>query len=111
MVKPVLSFDYGLQQLPDEPAAGEAYLPDRFALSPSEEQPRPRLEELVRPLGFEDRIYEFLKPMVTDPEILTPNRYEALLQTALAGLCRLPCDADPVLKRAVDLLREENDSR
>ena len=106
-IRPLLTFDYGIERLLDDLPEGAAALPERLDLSPSEEQVRARLDEVVRPRSFDERLQDFLRPGVADREILSPARYGALLDSALDKLRALAPEDDPEMREAVGVLVEE----
>jgi hypothetical protein len=107
-IRPALfAFDHGIERLLEDRPGGETALPERLDLSPSEEQLRPRLDEVVRPRSFDERLQDFLRPRVADREILAPARFGGLLDSALDKLRLLAPEDDPVMREAVEVLAEE----
>jgi hypothetical protein len=103
----ILAFDHGIERLLEDRPGGEAALPERLDLPPSEDQLRARLDEVVRPRSFDERLQDFLRPTVTDREILAPARYGALLDSALGKMRALAPEGDPLMREAVEVLAEE----
>ena len=110
----VLSFDTGIEKILRESLDTPQALPDRVQFRPVGQQIPARLEGLLQAQTLERLVQDFVAPDVRDPEILTPARYEGLIQDCQQSLLSRAesGDADSaVLTKAADLLGDEQQLR
>lgn len=95
-----------------EKPAQFAELPDRQLLTPSEIPDRPQLEQIFSKTSIDDYISERLRPRIFDSDLLTPNRFRAVLlslRSSLRTLARRNPSSAKSLGRLAAILDEERD--
>jgi hypothetical protein len=69
---------------------------------------RQRVDELFSPQSLDQTLQRFVTPNPSDPTLLTPGRFEALVQDCASELQTLAEERDqPVLRQASQLLNRE----
>lgn len=111
-------FDRGIDSITHTQGQAGASLPDKMALPPGEHLQRPQLDQLLAVHNLESFLDEQTRPVISNPNMLTPNGLLDFLKGVGTTVANRAAQADPedpeaqkVLNRASRLLAEESELR
>lgn len=107
----ILSFDTGIERVICDGDTVDQPLPEREALTPTGEQLRVRLDEILSAPAWNERLRGSIRPQIADKTVLAPGRYPALLAEAQAELRERAGGKRDALAAAATLLEDEQQLR
>jgi hypothetical protein len=114
----ILNFDSGISRVVWDQPGQIGTLPDRRQLPPSDLAANLQLNRLLLADNVETSLAQALRPQVASPEILSPDRFEAGLETvartldrALGDVSGLSSEDQQALEGLDKVLREHQELR
>ena len=111
-----LRFDTGLAGILQQTGPEEAQLPNNSKALPGETSYEHRLNDVLYPPSMEQSLLESLRPDVNERDVLSPHKYETLVDLTQQGLSEAglsldSAEAQDQIRDTAQLLEEEKDLR